>query len=253
MAQFTAAGVAAFNFGPGMPELAHQVDEHCSSRISRPRACAQLEGVRSARGARMNPVTHRTRAGPLHPLLTGGREYPFVTLEKRRAGARARRRPHHQFRHGRSARAHARVHPRGAARAPCPRCRATRRRSARPSCARACARWLKRRFGVEARSRAPRAAGERHQGGGVQPRDARSIADGRRCAAHGGDPDARLPGVRVGRAIRGRRSAPRRRCAPRTAGASIRAACRTTCGRAPRCCGSARRTIRPARCSASPR
>ncbi len=29
VAQFTGAGVAAFNFGPGIPEQAHQVDEYC--------------------------------------------------------------------------------------------------------------------------------------------------------------------------------------------------------------------------------
>ena len=31
----------------------------------------------------MNPVS-TGRAGPLHPLLTGGKDYPFVALEKRR-------------------------------------------------------------------------------------------------------------------------------------------------------------------------
>ena len=42
VAQFTAAGVAAFNFGPGVPELAHQQDESCEL-ANLERACAQLE------------------------------------------------------------------------------------------------------------------------------------------------------------------------------------------------------------------
>jgi succinyl-diaminopimelate desuccinylase len=41
VAQFTAAGVAAFNFGPGVPELAHQVDESCEL-ANLDRACDQL-------------------------------------------------------------------------------------------------------------------------------------------------------------------------------------------------------------------
>ena len=43
VAQFTAAGVAAFNFGPGVPELAHQVNESCEL-ANLERACSQLEG-----------------------------------------------------------------------------------------------------------------------------------------------------------------------------------------------------------------
>ena len=29
MARFTAAGIPAFNFGPGIPELCHQAAEYC--------------------------------------------------------------------------------------------------------------------------------------------------------------------------------------------------------------------------------
>ena len=29
MARFTEAGIAAFNFGPGIPELAHMREEYC--------------------------------------------------------------------------------------------------------------------------------------------------------------------------------------------------------------------------------
>jgi succinyl-diaminopimelate desuccinylase len=42
VSQFTAAGVAAFNFGPGVPELAHQVDESCEL-VNLEKACTQLE------------------------------------------------------------------------------------------------------------------------------------------------------------------------------------------------------------------
>lgn len=42
-------------------------------------------------------------AAPLHPLLTGAAEYPFVKLERRRREPAAGRHRDHQLRHGRSA------------------------------------------------------------------------------------------------------------------------------------------------------
>ena len=50
VAQFSAAGVPAFNFGPGIPELAHRQDEYCPIRNLEP-AYGRLAAFLSAGAA----------------------------------------------------------------------------------------------------------------------------------------------------------------------------------------------------------
>lgn len=96
----------------------------------------------------MSPST-RSIAGPLHPLLTGGREYPFVTLEKKRQKLAPSGLPVINFGMG-DPREETPEFIREALRAAVPVTSSYPAAAGQPALRAACAGWLKRRFGVTA-------------------------------------------------------------------------------------------------------
>ena len=95
----------------------------------------------------MNPVT-TGRSGPLHPLLTGGRDYPFVALEKRRAMLAPAGLRTINFGMG-DPRERTPEFIRSALRTSVPEMSSYPSTFGQAELRGACARWLKRRFGVE--------------------------------------------------------------------------------------------------------
>ena len=97
----------------------------------------------------MTPSSVKGIAGPLHPLLTGGREYPFVTLEKKKQKLAPPDLPLINFGMG-DPREETPAFIRDAMRAAVPEMSSYPAAAGQPALRAACAGWLKRRFGVTA-------------------------------------------------------------------------------------------------------
>lgn len=97
----------------------------------------------------MTPQTARGRAGPLHPLLTGGREYPFVALERRSRQLAPPDLPVINFGIG-DPREETPEFIRDALKAAVPATSSYPAAAGQPALRAACAGWLARRFGVAA-------------------------------------------------------------------------------------------------------
>lgn len=97
----------------------------------------------------MTPPLVKGVAGPLHPLLTGGREYPFVTLEKKRQKLAPPGLPLINFGMG-DPREETPAFIREALRDAVPAMSSYPAAAGQPALRAACAGWLQRRFGVTA-------------------------------------------------------------------------------------------------------
>lgn len=97
----------------------------------------------------MNRFALKHFPGPINPLLSGGREYPFVTLDRRRAKLAPPDRPVINFGIG-DPREETPEFIREAMRAAVPATSSYPASAGQPALRAACAGWLKRRFGVEA-------------------------------------------------------------------------------------------------------
>ena len=104
----------------------------------------------------MSPSSVKGVAGPLHPLLTGGREYPFVTLEKKRQKLAPPGLPTINFGMG-DPREETPAFIREALRAAVPETSSYPAAAGQPALRVACAGWLQRRFGWRKHDRKPEA------------------------------------------------------------------------------------------------